>query len=173
MAKPMTTIQVDVIKSAYRQSKDGFVVSFVIHPQDNHQELANADIGSQWQLTLVELDEHGNAESEVVPNEQSSTDTRPAPTRPQPTQARAARPFTSLPLPQQAALLCQDPIFRAFLNEEAPDNIGTVDTIVDTATALRKICGVASRRDLNPENDGGQTFMQWRDRFIAWKLVAA
>ena len=54
------TITCDAIKTAYRQSKDGFVVSFAIHPSDMDPELANADIGSQWQLRLVPLDENGN-----------------------------------------------------------------------------------------------------------------
>lgn len=53
-------IDVDVLKYAYRQSKDGFIVSFVLHPHDNHLDLANAAIGSQWRLTLRELDESGN-----------------------------------------------------------------------------------------------------------------
>ncbi len=55
-------IQCDAIKYAYRQSKDGFIISFVIHPQDMSEDLANADIGSQWQLSLVPLDEDGNAQ---------------------------------------------------------------------------------------------------------------
>ena len=51
----------DAIKIAYRQSKDGFVVAFAIHPQEMPADLANADIGSQWQLTIEPLDENGNA----------------------------------------------------------------------------------------------------------------
>jgi hypothetical protein len=54
-------IHCDAIKIAYRQTKDGFVVSFAIHPQDMPALLANADIWSQWSLRLVELDEDGNA----------------------------------------------------------------------------------------------------------------
>ena len=54
-------ITCDAIKIAYRQNKEGFVVSFSIHPQDMPAELANAPVGSQWQLQLVELDDDGNA----------------------------------------------------------------------------------------------------------------
>ncbi len=59
----MDDIHCDAIKIAYRQTKDGFVVSFAIHPQDMPVVLANADIGSQWSLRLVELDEDGNSEA--------------------------------------------------------------------------------------------------------------
>ena len=52
--------EMDVIKYAYRQSKDGFIVSFVVHPNDLCLDLANAAIGSQWRLTIRELDEDGN-----------------------------------------------------------------------------------------------------------------
>lgn len=54
----MTTV--DVIKAAYRQTKDGFAITFILHPQDNHDELARAAIGSQWQIKAVPLDENGN-----------------------------------------------------------------------------------------------------------------
>ncbi len=54
-------VEFDAIKIGYRQSKDGFVVSFSIHPNEMPMILANADIGSQWQITAVELDEDGNA----------------------------------------------------------------------------------------------------------------
>lgn len=56
----MSSTEMDVIKYAYRQSKDGFIISFVVHPNDLNLDLANAAIGSQWRLKLVELDEHGN-----------------------------------------------------------------------------------------------------------------
>ena len=53
-------INCDAIKYSYRQNKDGFIVAFVIHPQDMNLDLANAAIGSQWRLTLRELDKDGN-----------------------------------------------------------------------------------------------------------------
>lgn len=53
-------IKCDAIKTAYRQNKEGFVVSFAIHPQDMPADLANAHVGSQWQLILVPLDDDGN-----------------------------------------------------------------------------------------------------------------
>ncbi len=53
-------IKFDCIKSAYRQTKDGYSLTLVIHPQDPHHAIADAAIGSQWQITAVELDEDGN-----------------------------------------------------------------------------------------------------------------
>lgn len=42
-------------KFAYRQAKDGFVVSFVIHPNDMPDALSTAAIGSRWVLAMVEI----------------------------------------------------------------------------------------------------------------------
>jgi hypothetical protein len=64
-------IKCDAIKTAYRQSKDGFVVSFAIHPQDMDPDLANAEIGSQWQLRLVPLDDNGNGPNETEKSTQA------------------------------------------------------------------------------------------------------
>lgn len=53
-------IECDVVKIAQRQNKDGHVVSFAIHPQDSHENLTNSEIGSQWRMVLVALDDDGN-----------------------------------------------------------------------------------------------------------------
>lgn len=55
-------MKIDVIKYSYRQTKDGHVIGFVLHPDDVSAELQSAPIGSQWQLTIVPLDEDGNPE---------------------------------------------------------------------------------------------------------------
>lgn len=80
------------------------------------------------------------------------------------------RPFASLPLPQQAALLCNDPVFRAFLNEEHNYNCETAD---DAAEAVRERCKVGSRSDIKPDTPAAAAFIRDREQFIAWKLVAA
>src|SRR5262249_23972641 len=80
------------------------------------------------------------------------------------------RPFTSLPLPHQAAILCQDATFRAFLREEYNYHI---ETESDGVEALRSYCRVDSRRDLKPDKPEGAAFIELREQFMAWKLVAA
>lgn len=80
------------------------------------------------------------------------------------------RPFASLPFPQQAALLCADPVFRAFLNEEFNYRCDDEDS---AAEALREKCKVASRKDLTTDTFGQRVFIELREQFAAWKLVAA
>ncbi len=153
-------ISCDAIKIAYRQSKEGFVVSFAIHPQDMPVDLANADIGSQWQLKLVPLDENGNAEQSPTREAEASVVTSASP----------PRKFNTLPLSQQAALLCQDQRFLAFMREELKLDCRNSR---EAAAHMHDRYAVISRSELKPETDAGQEFIQDRERFLAWKLVAA
>jgi hypothetical protein len=140
-------IKVDAIKYAYRQNKDGFVVSFVIHPNDAHKELANADIGSQWELTLVGLDEDGNAPQKAQ---------TPEPGEP-PARVR-------LTLAQRAGMLCKDHLFRQFLRDAGTP----VHDDVEAATALRLICGVKTRADILPGTNAGDAFEELHADYTVW-----
>jgi hypothetical protein len=42
---------------AFRKTKDGTIVSFVLHPQDVPDGLATAEIGARFVLALVEIGE--------------------------------------------------------------------------------------------------------------------
>ena len=57
--------QVEAVKVAYRQTKDGMVVSFAIHPSDMPGPLALAPVGTRMLLAIAELkdDEHALQES--------------------------------------------------------------------------------------------------------------
>lgn len=169
----------DAIKIAYRQSRDGFVISFAIHPQDIPAELANAAIGSQWALQLVELDDDGNAPDPSRQKDGRAEDhggssqaiaaNRQA--EPKATIGSAPRrSFTSLPLAQQAALLCQDPVFRSFIVEELDVPCENEEQAAD---AIRVRCGVTSRADIAADRQATVQFTADRDRFMAWKLVGA
>lgn len=178
-------ITVDAIKYSYRQNKEGMVVSFVIHPNDAHGDLANAPIGSQWQLSLVPLDKDGNAETNENPcagAKPTSEGQQHAPSRPcvEPADGRTAgsipatgakrQPFASLPLPQQAALLCNDPVFWAFVREEWGK---ACECVGDATEAMYWRYDITTRSALLNTNPAGENFRLDRDHFISWKLVAA
>ena len=76
------------------------------------------------------------------------------------------RRFSSLPLPQQAALLCQEPSFWNFLREHF-DAITAQSNSSDDA--LKMILNIRSKRDIQ-END--PVFFDVRDKYLAWKRVA-
>lgn len=45
--------KVDALKTSYRQSKSGIVVSFTIHPDDKHEELMKLDLGEAVRLYVT------------------------------------------------------------------------------------------------------------------------
>lgn len=57
-------IHCEVRKAAYRQSKDGLVVSFVIHPNEMPPALATSPLGTRYMLALAEI---GDEEQPVAP----------------------------------------------------------------------------------------------------------
>lgn len=56
----------DCVKIAYRQDREGYLITFRLHPHDDHSELAQAHIGSQWQLVATPLDEDGNVDNAAI-----------------------------------------------------------------------------------------------------------
>jgi len=162
------TIQFDAIKIAYKQDREGFVVTFRIHPADDHRAIGDAAIGSQWQLTCVELDEDGNPESEVMPN---SREQLPVPDKTQPASEQPARANR---LTQQAAIACNDPRFQSWLKMTFPDawkimNLG--DGPAKAAAVVRWHCGVKSRKEILPGTPAARRWDELYSRFTAWKLV--
>lgn len=74
------------------------------------------------------------------------------------------RPFNTLPRPQQAALRCNERAFREFLR----GHLGYApDTAEDTAEAVRKICGVNSRSDLDTR-PASEKWDRLNGQFEAW-----
>ena len=136
-------IIVDVIKTAYRQTKDGFAITLTLHPQDDHDELARAPIGSHWQIRAVPLDDDGNPQD-------AGESLGPPPSR------------------RQAAIACNDPLFRNFLKHHG---MLAEDTTENAAVAVRLICDVVSRSDIVPGTYAGDKWDGLYSKFQAWKLV--
>lgn len=69
------------------------------------------------------------------------------------------RRFDTLPLPQQAAMRCNEPAFRRFLAEQ---NGITADEVMNSdmaASLVRIACGVETRADIRDEHPSG---LRWR-----------
>lgn len=48
-------LHVEAKKHGYRQTQDGVVVSFVLHPQEIPDALATAALGTRYMLAMVEI----------------------------------------------------------------------------------------------------------------------
>lgn len=77
----------------------------------------------------------------------------------------------SRPLSQVAAILCNSGAFQCFIQEESYgwDHRPTSDEAADW---LRSVCGIASRTELNTNDDAAARFRKIRGQYEAWRLVA-
>src|SRR5262245_7514571 len=109
-----SAVHVTAKKIAYRQSKDGMVISFVLHPQEVPDKLATDPIGTSYMLALVEIDDAtgqprgGDAHEPAKP----TVDTAP---RSQATGGGARKSWGEMTPSAQAGLLCNDRAFQKYL----------------------------------------------------------
>ncbi len=151
-------------KHAYRQTQDGIVVSFVIHPNDLDAGFAVAPLGTRYMVGFAEIGDDGK------PLETASlTPERPIRVSPEVENAgsipapspKEKRPFASLPLSQQAAIRCGDSKFQEYVASETNE---------EAAAYVRKYCAVKSRSELDiPSNDWPRSHWQSLEtNFQSW-----
>lgn len=148
MAIPATHCEAK--KHAYRQTQDGIVVSFVLHPNEVPDDLALAPLGTRYVLALVRI---GDDETPQPPNEKPK---------------RSGQPFHTLPRPQQAGMMCNNQAFQRWASSKGMrcgSSLGW--DFPQTAGGARKYilaeCAVTSRADL----DGTLTVQK------AWDVLLA
>lgn len=148
-------IHCEAVKVSYRQTKDGMVVSFAIHPNDMPSELALAPVGTRVVLAIAAIGD----------------DEQPAPIVATPRAKRSEydrRPFHTLSRAQQAGIKCSDAEFQAWLLDlDTPHSV--VGSLLDgphtelAAAIVRHHCRVKSRGEFDANEMAGA---RW-DAFLA------
>ena len=139
-----TAIHFEGIKYAYRQSKDGIVVSFVVHPNDVPQQLSTSLIGSRYMVALVEI---GDDE------------------QPKPVKKERKAEWRDLTPTAQAAIRCGEPQFWQFLARHGrhPENKE------ECRLAVCDMCGIESRAELSTNQKARVIWHQLDSEYQAWK----
>lgn len=70
---------------------------------------------------------------------------------------------------QRAAILCNEGAFQEFMLTRMADQMHVANG--DTAEALRRICGIESRKQLDHDQAAAKLFLDLAARYEAWKLV--
>lgn len=160
-------------KHAYRQTQDGIVVSFVIHPNDVDAAFAVAPLGTRYMVGFAEMGDDGKPVENIAARGRTP-DVVTAPEQPGQTTGPASsgmsvkdrKPFASLPLSQQAAIRTDDKDFQAFLETEKP-----IHDQESYADAVRAICGVESRADIKPGTPAAIAWMALDARYQSWRTT--
>jgi hypothetical protein len=136
------TIQIEVVKTGLRQTKDGIYCTFVLHPQDKEADrLISAHVGTQYVMVLAET----NDDSSLVEDQEVV--------------ARGK-------LVTSAVLMCDEPDFQSFLGYTLGRVILNGELCGD---ALREFLQIESRSDLKTNDDAAQTFEELRGQYMDWR----
>jgi hypothetical protein len=132
-------------KWSYRQTKDGVVISLLIHPQEVPDGIALSQLGTRYMVALVEI----NDQEEPVEQKKEMSSEIPSSSK---------KDWDSLSPSQQAGLLCKNPEFQKWI--VAHVKWGTPGYGLPfyqpeeyVANLVRDNCEIESRSDLknNPE----------------------
>ena len=132
-------IKFEAKKIALKQSKDGTIVTLVIHPDDtrNVTDLWETWAGQRYMVAMVGL----------------TDDEQPIKTK---TSEGIDRTV------QQAGILCHDPKFQDFLSGECNTLVMDEDM---AAKVLRSMLGIESRSELRTNRDAQKAFAVLRESF--------
>lgn len=130
-------------KHAYRQTQDGVVVSFVVHPHELDAGFAVAPLGTRYMVAFAQIGDDEQPVAEKKPEQ------------------KERRKFDEMPLSQQAALACQDKSFQHWLLKTGYAREGD-----DVAVIVRKYCGVGSRARLDESDNAAVKWRELHSRFL-------
>lgn len=164
----MTEGAFEARKWAWRQTKEGIIVSFLIQPHDQPAALALAPLGTIYGIGYREMPEGYSGEklnsglerpdnvsapdSSVVENPAESGHRRGG------SSDKPRRHFSELPRSQQAALACEDKRFQDWLICRDAEH---------AAQMVRGLCGVVSRADLDKHPEPSRVWDRLYAQYLA------
>ncbi|NBW17941.1 MAG: hypothetical protein EBR82_59210 [Caulobacteraceae bacterium] len=87
----MKTLQFEAVKVAFKQDKNGYILTLCIHPDEVPEDLLRSFVGAVYQVVMVRLDRNADPQEE----------------------------FESDKAVKMAGMLCRDPKFWEFLHEDS------------------------------------------------------
>lgn len=147
------TLVLEVKKDALKQLQSGeWTLALKVNAEDMQKAvpLMKAPMGTRYKCVLVELNEDETPVVQKKPKERQKFDT--------------------LPLSQQAALLCQTPGFWKFLTKFYHVNFlgNSFDNDIIAADFIRNHCGVKSRATLDTNREPAAKFLKLNDAYDKW-----
>ena len=128
----------EAVKSVLRQSKDGIVLSLVLHPSDVPTPLLSAPIGSRYMVGMVRM---GDNEEIIEPE----------------SVREGKRMVTS------AGALCRDSDFQKWMVDNGFSEEQTEEA---AATNVKRLLKVKSRAELKENEDAQRRWLVIRQHFI-------
>tara|TARA_R110000824_G_scaffold239542_4_gene428206 strand:- start:4161 stop:4637 length:477 start_codon:yes stop_codon:yes gene_type:complete len=140
-------LKFEAVKTSFRQTRDGYHLTLVLHPNDVPNELYTSWVGTRYQCVMVEL----NDEDKPVEREGVEEGRRAVAT---------------------AAQLCRSDKFQIFIGQLCPKPgdklLPPYDLTTEDATAarLRHLCGVESRGEFADNELARVELEKLKQRFL-------
>ena len=137
----METLNFEGIKLGLKQSKDGFVLTLAVHPDDIPDALMRDFVGSRYQVVMVRLgdDDQPMSREGEFPGDHAV---------------------------KMAGILCRDPEFWKWLNDR---EMLMEKNEKACAEWLTSYLGIESRKELKTDTEARSLFNQLKRSFDAWK----
>lgn len=137
----MDTIQFESVKAGLRQSKDGYMLTLSVHPNDIPDDLVKDFVGSRYMVVMVRL-----GDDETPMNREHA--------------------FPGDHAVKMAGILCRDPEFWDWLHENEwlheKNETACVEWLVD-------FLGIESRKELKTNSEARELFNNIRKKFESWQ----
>ena len=137
----METLNFEAIKIGLKQSKDGFVLTLAVHPDEIPHDLMTDFVGSRYQVVMVRLgdDEQPMSREGEFPGDHAV---------------------------KMAGILCRDPEFWKWLNDREMLMEKNEKACAEWMTSY---LGIESRKELKTDTEARSLFNQLKRSFDAWK----
>jgi len=134
-------IQFEAIKTALKQSKDGYMLSLAVHPDEIPDDLMRDFVGSRYVVVMVRL---GDEEKPLVREEQ----------------------FPGDMAVKMAGIVCRDPDFWEWLNKKE----WLMEQSEKACTEwLTSYLDIESRKELKTNQEARDLFNRLKASFDAWR----
>ena len=134
-------IQFEGIKTGLKQSKDCYVLTMAVHPDDLPDDLMRDFVGSRYVVVMVRLGD----------------DERPM---------NRDNEFPGDHAVKMAGMLCRDPEFWEWLHQK---DLLMTKSEKECATWLSEYLGIESRKELKLNEDARDLFNRLKASFEAWR----
>jgi hypothetical protein len=137
----LETLNFEGIKLGLKQSKDGFVLTLAVHPDEIPDALMRDFVGSRYQVVMVRLgdDDQPMSREGEFPGDHAV---------------------------KMAGILCRDPDFWKWLNDREMLMEKNEKACAEWMTSY---LGIESRKELKTDTEARSLFNQLKRSFDAWK----
>lgn len=147
---------------SYRSAASRGMFQIVLEvPEEQTPEVTTIAPRGSW-VAVAALSPEGAAPA--TSGQEREVSAPPAPLKP------SDKPgWSKLPLSQQAAIRCGDPVFRKWLEEKICHR--KVNTHDESAAVVRHYCGIESRADLDVYPVPAVKWQDLENRYSAWRIA--